>query len=433
LRGARSGICVRIPERMTPELAEFIGLFVAEGYIRGERTLVFTNSDERLLARFAGLAEDLFWTKTKIERQEGKTPNALVMSQVLVDFVKYLGTGENAATKRIPPLVLSSSRDCIKAFLAGYYLGDGCFSDGEAEFSTASRNMQISLSYALTRLGIMHSLAERKIGLKKYYRVFVRGLENLSALHDALGQWEHEKIGRIREYVCSKNASYTATDVVPLSSEFIEELYRISGAGYAELKKAGIEIHNYLRQKERMSVPAFKKFAETVAVRSGSQLQLIRRMVELAEELEYIYCDQIVEIEELRGPFDVFDVSIPETGNFVGGFGGLVLHNTVMQHQLAKWSDTQVVVYIGCGERGNEMTEVLTEFPKLEDPRTKKPLMERTVLIANTSNMPVAAREASIYTGITIAEYARDRREAGGDAGRGRVSCVSCKETRRVL
>ncbi|MFA6328214.1 MAG: V-type ATP synthase subunit A [Candidatus Micrarchaeia archaeon] len=81
---------------------------------------------------------------------------------------------------------------------------------------------------------------------------------------------------------------------------------------------------------------------------------------------------------------------------------------TVTQHQFAKWSDTQVVVYVGCGERGNEMTEVLTEFPHLEDPKTKKPLMDRTVLIANTSNMPVAAREASIYTAVTIAEYYRD-------------------------
>jgi V/A-type H+-transporting ATPase subunit A len=81
---------------------------------------------------------------------------------------------------------------------------------------------------------------------------------------------------------------------------------------------------------------------------------------------------------------------------------------TVAQHQFAKWSDTQIVVYIGCGERGNEMTDVLTEFPHLIDPKSGKPLMERTVLIANTSNMPVAAREASIYTGITIAEYYRD-------------------------
>ncbi|MBR3756486.1 MAG: V-type ATP synthase subunit A, partial [Firmicutes bacterium] len=81
---------------------------------------------------------------------------------------------------------------------------------------------------------------------------------------------------------------------------------------------------------------------------------------------------------------------------------------TVVQHQLAKWADADIVVYIGCGERGNEMTDVLMEFPELKDPRSGESLMKRTVLIANTSDMPVAAREASIYTGITIAEYFRD-------------------------
>ncbi|WP_302549863.1 V-type ATP synthase subunit A, partial [uncultured Anaerotruncus sp.] len=81
---------------------------------------------------------------------------------------------------------------------------------------------------------------------------------------------------------------------------------------------------------------------------------------------------------------------------------------TVIQHQLAKWAEADIVVYIGCGERGNEMTDVLNEFPELKDPKTGRSLMERTVLIANTSDMPVAAREASIYTGITIAEYFRD-------------------------
>ncbi len=81
---------------------------------------------------------------------------------------------------------------------------------------------------------------------------------------------------------------------------------------------------------------------------------------------------------------------------------------TVVQHQLAKWADADIIVYVGCGERGNEMTDVLNEFPELKDPKTGEPLMKRTVLIANTSDMPVAAREASIYTGITIAEYYRD-------------------------
>jgi V/A-type H+-transporting ATPase subunit A len=105
----------------------------------------------------------------------------------------------------------------------------------------------------------------------------------------------------------------------------------------------------------------------------------------------------------------VFDTLFPVTKGgtamIPGGFG---TGKTVAEQTLAKWSDTQIVVYIGCGERGNEMTDVLTEFPELLDPRTKLPLIQRTVLIANTSNMPVAAREASIYTGITIAEYYRD-------------------------
>ncbi|AHM55658.1 V-type ATP synthase alpha chain 2 [Peptoclostridium acidaminophilum DSM 3953] len=105
----------------------------------------------------------------------------------------------------------------------------------------------------------------------------------------------------------------------------------------------------------------------------------------------------------------VLDVFFPlgkgGTAALPGGFG---TGKTMTQHQLAKWSDADIIVYIGCGERGNEMTEVLEDFPKLMDPKSGRPLMERTVLIANTSNMPVAAREASIYTGITMAEYYRD-------------------------
>ncbi|MGL5254467.1 MAG: V-type ATP synthase subunit A [Brevinema sp.] len=105
----------------------------------------------------------------------------------------------------------------------------------------------------------------------------------------------------------------------------------------------------------------------------------------------------------------VIDIFFPAAkgGAFAipGGFG---TGKTITQHQLAKWSDAKIVVYVGCGERGNEITEVLEEFPQLIDPTTQKPLYDRTVMIANTSNMPVTAREASIYTGITIAEYYRD-------------------------
>lgn len=101
----------------------------------------------------------------------------------------------------------------------------------------------------------------------------------------------------------------------------------------------------------------------------------------------------------------MFPIAKGGTAMIPGGFG---TGKTMLQHQIAKWSDSDIIVYIGCGERGNEMTEVLEDFPKLIDPKTKRPLMERTILIANTSNMPVAARETSIYTGLTIAEYYRD-------------------------
>jgi len=105
----------------------------------------------------------------------------------------------------------------------------------------------------------------------------------------------------------------------------------------------------------------------------------------------------------------IFDTFFPiakgGTAAIPGGFG---TGKTISQHQLAKWVDAEIIVYVGCGERGNEMTEVLEEFPHLEDPKSKLPLMERTCLIANTSNMPVAAREASVYTGMTLAEYYRD-------------------------
>lgn len=101
----------------------------------------------------------------------------------------------------------------------------------------------------------------------------------------------------------------------------------------------------------------------------------------------------------------LFPLAKGGTAAIPGPFGS---GKTVTQQQLAKWSDTEIVVYIGCGERGNEMADVLNEFPELADPKTGKPLMERTILIANTSNMPVAAREASVYTGMAIAEYYRD-------------------------
>ena len=172
-----------------------------------------------------------------------------------------------------------------------------------------------------------------------------------------------------------------------------------------------MEIPNYIGNHERMGATTFATFLSTPASRPAPDLTVAEPgAARPSHLLEDLYCDEVSEvITETEGPYDVYDVALPEYGqNFVGGHGAMLLHNTVTQQQLAKWADSDIVVYVGCGERGNEMTEVLATFPSLVDPKSKRPLMERTILIANTSNMPVAAREASVYTGITIAEYYRD-------------------------
>ncbi|MDD7423639.1 MAG: V-type ATP synthase subunit A [Candidatus Methanomethylophilaceae archaeon] len=145
---------------------------------------------------------------------------------------------------------------------------------------------------------------------------------------------------------------------------------------------------------------------ETVAVIGGKDVTMMQRWpVRAARPVAEKYQPTIPLVTGLRVLDTMFPLAKGGAAAIPGGFG---TGKTVTQQSLAKWSDAEIVVYIGCGERGNEMTEVLTEFPELTDPKTGNPLMNRTVLIANTSNMPVAAREASVYTGMTSAEYFRD-------------------------
>jgi len=198
--------------------------------------------------------------------------------------------------------------------------------------------------------------------------------------------------------------------------------------------KPGVNAHDRVKVGEIIGgVP------ETPVVEHRVMSNFEGKIVEIAEEGDYTVEDKIAKIETKNGvkelemlqtwpvriprPFiKKFDPAVPlitgqrvldtffpvgkgGTAGIPGGFG---TGKTVIQQLLAKWSDADIVVYVGCGERGNEMADVLREFPELVDPRTGEPLMNRTMLIANTSNMPVAAREASVYTGITLAEYYRD-------------------------
>jgi len=213
--------------------------------------------------------------------------------------------------------------------------------------------------------------------------------------------------GKSSALVTVKTESGRSVSVTPIHKLFVESQGKISEKMAINLS-AGERIisvgMNGSRDRIELSGSGIDSY-------SNSPLKVMMQET-LSEKVNlplHIFSDTVTEVSLEMGETYVYDLSVPDFGsNFVGGNGGIVLHNTVVQHQLSKWADSDIVVYVGCGERGNEMTEILTTFPELQDPRSGRPLMERTVLIANTSNMPVAAREASIYTGITIAEYYRD-------------------------
>jgi len=366
---------LHIPKRVSAELGEFFGLYAATGYIKGKDTLVFANLDESLLGRLAYLSDYLFGIKPESVANRVHAQDIEILNAGLVKLLHALGCSGLAKEKSIPEMIMRSSNKVLGAFLSGYFAGSGASRNGNAELSTASKRLATQLAYALSRFGILSSISEKNVKDSMHYSIQIINREDLNLFYNVIGKGvETESIKKLRDYVYQKESN-AAMDI-------------------ARDANTALSLHNNVR----------------VVNSEGTEVVMQKQdSAELSKAMDYIFYDQIDEIKIIEGNFDVYDVSVPNYGmNFVGGNGGMILHNTVIQHQLAKWSDADVIVYVGCGERGNEMTEVLTEFPELKDPKSGKPLMERTVLIANTSNMPVAAREASIYTGITIAEYFRD-------------------------
>ena len=229
----------------------------------------------------------------------------------------------------------------------------------------------------------------------------------------------------------------------------LDDILKVSGTN---LLTRGVEVPSLKRDVKWHFVPAvvpgtYVEAGDVIGTVQETEVVLHKIMVPVGlsgriqgvREGDFTVTDKIATLETAGGPQDLtlmqkwpvrqgrpYKKKIPPTQPLITGQrvvdtmfplakGGVAAvpgpfgsGKTVIQHQLAKWADADIVVYIGCGERGNEMTDVLNEFPELKDPKTGRSLMERTVLIANTSDMPVAAREASIYTGITVAEYFRD-------------------------
>ncbi|MEW5759312.1 MAG: LAGLIDADG family homing endonuclease, partial [Candidatus Thermoplasmatota archaeon] len=378
IKGERESTIISLPEEIDEKFAEFLGYIMSEGTIKAGSVVVFYNNDVDLIERYIELVNSLFGVDCKVTKE--RTVKAVAVNSVaLARLLFSLGFPKNKKSRnlRVTKELIISPPSVVISFLKAYIKGDGYCDKDAIEITTASKTMSTCLSYLLTRLGIIHRVKTKEVKGREYLRIFVSSIESAKILND----YKKEKY-------------FDSFDIVPLTPDFITQEILPSFTGDRG------ELENYI-YGENMTNKAFSDMLNKFN-------DIETEIKNFQKILDEVYCDRIVDIEQINEETDVYDLTVPETHNFIGGVYPMILHNTVMQHQLSKWSDATIVVYIGCGERGNEMTEVLTEFPHLKDPKTGEPLMERTVLIANTSNMPVAAREASVYTGITIGEYYRD-------------------------
>ncbi|MDE1860646.1 MAG: V-type ATP synthase subunit A [Candidatus Micrarchaeota archaeon] len=403
------GTGIKIPDRVTPDLAEFMAYIIADGLLKcTSYSVMFYNSDQAILERYSALSESIFGIKPRIYphpqtpiSSKQNSSVAQIDCKVLFDFLVSSGIPfrQKARTAKIPECILKSSNKALALFIGAYIACDGSIykAGSRLEITSKSRRIIEEFSFAFLRFGIVSYISSiRKDGTS---RIFVNSSGQLAKLNKIINI--RGRKGKLLEAAINRRG-YSYADSIPMPIILKRAL---SGYGIKNrLKERGIPLWDYVNGRENIRIELISK-----TIRELSKLMTIsRELKSFGLLLGDIFFDKIISLDSVDSTKEVFDVEVPASRNFVGGNGPLLLHNTVIQHQLAKWSDAEIIIYCGAGERGNEMTEVLTEFPELRDPKTNRPLMERTVLVANTSNMPVAAREASIYTSISIAEYFRD-------------------------
>ncbi|HDD26840.1 MAG TPA: V-type ATP synthase subunit A [Acidilobales archaeon] len=404
----RSKYSIRVPHYINCDIAELLGLIVSNGMVT-HRTIRFFSNNDMIRKRFNVLLEKAFGIRGK-ERVFNAVKSIEVNSALLARLFKLLGIPDKRKSRkvRVPLIIMRSPEEIIAAFIRGLYLGDGTFSKNTVEYMSGSKELITDLSYLLTRLGILYSVKfgkgknrlyiSRIPELTKFYRVILREAPCI------------KNIENLKRYIGSRRQEQLSREAIPISSKLLREVYR--ALSKRKLGARGINVGNYVYGYENPSRSGLLKLATTLGSISYQEQMKIERLLtvvsNLVNLLEHIALDKVEEVEVLRRHTTVYDLTVEDTHNFIGGLIPVIYHNTVTLQELTKWSYANVTIYIGCGERGNEMADALHSFLKLQDPRSGRPLIERAIFIANTSNMPVAAREASIYMGITIAEYFRD-------------------------
>ncbi len=403
----RSRKVIKVPETMSEDLAELLGLIISDGMIAGN-SIRFFNNDEKLRARFNELIKRVFGISGK-DRLFRTVMGIEVYSSLAAKVLRVFGIPDKKKSRecKVPEEILKAPNDVVAAFLRGLFLGDGSVHRATIEFTTASEQLARDITYLLLRLGILYSIkfSERR------NRIYVTGINEILKFYKHILQKsiELEKVRKIRDYLSISRKGRVAREAVPVSANLLKGIYDILSKRALEAR--GIHIGNQLYGGENITVPTLTKL---IAVTSGKSIQsnraktVIMYLKRVLSLLQHVSLDKIESVDIINKQTIVYDLVVPETHNFIGGTAPVIFHNTVLLQTLTKWARTQLNIYVGCGERGNEMADALHSFLRLKDPKSGRPLAEKAVFIANTSNMPVAARETSVFLGVTIGEYFRD-------------------------
>ncbi len=413
LKSERQSKSFKFPRKITKELAEWLGLFTADGHIKGEYGGVYLyNNSKQILERFKLLSKRIFDLTAKYGKDEDKTPYMRISNTTLVKFLYFLGIPKENKTYKIsiPNCLLKSPENILIHFFNGYFAGDGWFHKYTVGFSTVSKKLYSDLSYLHSRLGILYRVKKRNNSY--YFYIEGKHSEKLANIMQNEDVYIYDKIKPLYEYSDKNINHFDGLDIIPVDKQVLITLKSQGkdSEGYNLFRKVeGIRLRNYIESDEKISLTMLSRIYNLV-IKNKQKFdnEILCHIKNLIETCKNVYFDKVVKIEALNKEIDVYDLTVEGLHNFIGGITPFILHNTVIQQSLAKWCNADVIVFVGCGERGNEMADVLKEFTKIIDPKSGRPLLERIILIANTSNMPVSAREASIFSGVTMAEYYRD-------------------------
>ncbi len=395
----RSKYTIKVPHVVSEDLAELIGLVIMGGKLT-RRSVRFFSDDDVVRKRFSELMEKVFGVRGK-ERTFGKVKGVEVYSTLVVRLLELLGVSGTGCA-RVPEAILRSPETVVAAFVRGLYLAGGSFSNGVVEYASASRDLITGLCYLLLRLGILYSCRFGSVS-----KVLISGVQELRRFYTTvlLEAPMTDKVRAVKE--CIEEACGGQTrDVVPISATLLKRVYATLSMRAPQTVKVGA---GGAYSVENLGVvTASRTFALLSSADVAWATAITKALRNIVRLLEVVAFDMVEEVEVVDGRTVVYDLTVEDTHNFIGGYAPTVYHNTVTLQSVTKWSHADIAIYVGCGERGNEMADALHSFLRLMDHRRKRPMVERSVFIANTSNMPVAARETSVFLGITIAEYFRD-------------------------